>query len=41
MELFEKLHKNGVTIVIVTHDREIASRTKRQIIIKDGKVVAP
>lgn len=41
MELFEKLHKNGVTVVIVTHDREIASRTKRQIIIKDGKVVAP
>lgn len=40
MKLFEDLHKKGVTIVLVTHDRDIAARTKRQIIMKDGKIVS-
>jgi putative ABC transport system ATP-binding protein len=39
MKLFEQLHAKGVTIVLVTHDQDIATRTKRQIVIRDGKVV--
>ncbi len=38
LELFENLHKSGVTIVMVTHDPNIAKRAKRQIVIKDGRV---
>ncbi len=40
MKLLEKLnHELGVTIVIVTHEPDIAKRTRRQIYMRDGKVV--
>lgn len=38
MELFEKLHQEGVTIVMITHDRQIASHAKRTIHIIDGEI---
>ncbi len=38
MELFEKLHEEGVTIVMITHDRAIASHAKRIIHIIDGEI---
>ncbi len=38
LQLFEDLHKNGVTIVLVTHDSSIAKKAKRQIVIRDGRV---
>ncbi|RJQ38838.1 ABC transporter ATP-binding protein [Candidatus Microgenomates bacterium] len=41
LDLLEQLNKDlGVTVIIVTHEKDIAKRTKRQIFIKDGKVVA-
>lgn len=36
MELFQKLNEEGVTIVMITHDRNIASRAKRIVHIIDG-----
>jgi putative ABC transport system ATP-binding protein len=39
LKLFRKLNKNGMTIVLVTHDDEIARATKRIISIRDGKVL--
>lgn len=40
-ELMTALHQGSrVTLVLVTHDQELASRAERQIILKDGKVVA-
>ena len=38
MDLFRKLNKQGRTIIIVTHDREIASQCSRIIELSDGKL---
>jgi len=38
MSLFKKLHENGQTIILVTHEPDIAAHAHRQIILKDGKV---
>jgi len=39
LELFEQLHENGVTVVMVTHDRDIAAHAPRQLVIRDGELV--
>ncbi len=36
--LFERLHHEGVTVILVTHDHSLAERTDRQIVIVDGKI---
>ena len=38
MELFEKLNEMGMTIVIVTHDPQIAARCGRILEMKDGRI---
>jgi putative ABC transport system ATP-binding protein len=38
MELFEKLNEEGVTIVMITHDENIAANAKRVIRIIDGEI---
>jgi len=40
MALFEALHDEGHTIVVVTHDPEIAARTRRRIVLRDGAIVS-
>ncbi len=39
MELIEQVHASGVTVVIVTHDPDVAERTQRTILLHDGQVV--
>lgn len=39
MDLFRQLNKEGKTIVIVTHDPDIANQLNRQIKIVDGKII--
>jgi putative ABC transport system ATP-binding protein len=38
--LFQDLHRFGVTIVVITHDRSIAERMSRQIDMLDGRIVS-
>lgn len=40
MGVFQKLNDQGITIVMVTHELDIASFTKRNIIMRDGKIVS-
>ncbi len=40
MELFTDLNKNGVTVIIVTHEQEIADWTHRVLRLRDGAIVA-
>ena len=39
MCIFDKLNADGVTIIVVTHEREIAKRTRRIVTFKDGLMV--
>ncbi|HSI85919.1 MAG TPA: ABC transporter ATP-binding protein [Candidatus Methylacidiphilales bacterium] len=40
MGLFEELNNSGITIVMVTHELEIAAYCKRIIVMRDGKVLS-
>lgn len=40
IKILRKLHSQGKTIVIVTHDDEIAAQADRQIVLRDGNVVS-
>lgn len=40
MDLFQELNKEGKTIVLITHDLDVAAKAKRRITLKDGKVVS-
>lgn len=38
-QLFIELNNNGKTIILVTHDEDLAKITKRKIVLQDGKVI--
>jgi putative ABC transport system ATP-binding protein len=40
VDLFQQLNEEGATIVVITHDRELASRLGRQVRMLDGKIVS-
>src|SRR5438128_10411619 len=40
MKLFDKLHGEGNTIILVTHERDIAAYAQRTIIIREGKIAS-
>jgi putative ABC transport system ATP-binding protein len=39
--LLESLNADGVAVVLVTHDRDVAARAQRQIVMRDGVIVDP
>ncbi|MGB5816884.1 MAG: ABC transporter ATP-binding protein [Thermoanaerobaculia bacterium] len=39
MDLLEKINEIGTTVIVVTHDSELAARAQRQIYLLDGKLI--
>jgi len=39
MSIFQQLNAEGVTIIMVTHESDIAMHTKRMIVCRDGKII--
>jgi putative ABC transport system ATP-binding protein len=39
IELLHELHAGGATIMVITHDREIAASLPRQVVVRDGRIV--
>src|SRR5262249_22107696 len=40
MGVFQKLNAQGITIVMVTHELDIAHYTRRMVVMRDGRVVS-
>jgi len=39
MDILSEINRTGITVLVVTHDQEVASRTQRTIRLRDGQVV--
>ncbi len=39
LNLFDDLHTQGITLVLVTHEDEVAVRAKRRALFKDGRII--
>ncbi|MBI5522220.1 MAG: ABC transporter ATP-binding protein [Desulfarculus sp.] len=40
MEVFEKLHAQGITIIMVTHEADVAAHARRVLTFKDGQIIS-
>jgi len=40
MGVFQKLNDSGITIVMVTHELDVARYTKRMVILRDGRILS-
>jgi putative ABC transport system ATP-binding protein len=40
MGVFQELNDNGITVILVTHEPDIASFAKRHVVFRDGKIRA-
>jgi putative ABC transport system ATP-binding protein len=40
LSVLRELHAGGTTVVVITHDRELAAGLDRQVRMRDGRVIA-
>ena len=40
VELLHELHEQGTTVVVITHDNDLAAELPRRVAIRDGKIVS-
>jgi putative ABC transport system ATP-binding protein len=40
LELLQELHREGTTIVVITHDQDVAASMQRRIEIRDGRIIS-
>ena len=40
MNILEELNQEGKTILLITHDMDLANRAKRKIVLSDGKIIS-
>ncbi len=40
LELFDRLHEAGNTVILVTHEMEVAAHARRQVTLRDGRVLS-
>ena len=38
MELLRNLNQEGTTVILITHDLDVARMSKRQVVLKDGRI---
>ncbi|WP_300545024.1 ABC transporter ATP-binding protein [Maricaulis sp.] len=39
MAIFDRLNREGITIILVTHEQEVADHARRQLVFRDGRIV--
>ncbi|MCB0834868.1 MAG: macrolide ABC transporter ATP-binding protein, partial [Bacteroidetes bacterium] len=39
MDIFQKLNNDGITIVLVTHENDIAQYARRNVVFRDGRII--
>jgi putative ABC transport system ATP-binding protein len=39
LDIFDGLHREGITLLVITHEAEVASRATRRLLLRDGRFV--
>lgn len=39
LQIFDALNRDGMTIILVTHEQDVANHARRQIVFRDGKII--
>jgi putative ABC transport system ATP-binding protein len=40
MDIFSSVHRSGRTVVVITHEEEVAKRARRVVRLRDGQIVS-